>query len=281
MSPVDAAVTHAIPAARLSVRQTLVAAYRILAAYSLPFGGIIIALASVSEGCSYLTKRLTDEQAPHTQATLITGGGEFIGLILTEFMSVIVGVVWLRVILMGEPHRGRAYLHFGGREIRYLGLDILFEIVGSTPFVIAAGIGMYAAMPDVREYVARLNSYTYILPLTAAGALWSALCAAWLGLAYPAVATDAAGGSVRLSVRLSRGQRLPLFLAFLLGSFIWDAAPLTLFYAVPTEAADSRIVQFLTTALSFLPRIGFVAVSAAAYGRLQHRSLASVAAAFD
>ena len=266
---------------RISVRQTLAAAYRILATYALPFGGIVIALASVSEGCSYLTKRLIDEQAARTQASLITGGGELAGLIFDEIMSVIASVVWLRIILMGEPHRSRAYLHFGRRELRYLGLDILFETVVSTPFLIAAGIGMYAAMPDVSEYVAWLNSYTYILPLTAAAALWSALCAAWLGLAYPAVATDAVGGSVRLSARLSRGQRLPLVLAFLLGSFIWDAAPLTLYYAVPTAAANSGIAQFLTTALSFLPRIGFVAVSAAAYGRLQHRSLASVAAAFD
>jgi len=280
MSHTDTTFAEATPvAARISLRQTLGAAYRILAAYALPFGGIILALASVGEGCSYLAKRLIDEQAPQMQATLINGGGELLGAVLTEIMSVIVGVVWLRIILLGEPHHGRAYLRFGGREFRYLGLDILFGIVVSTPFVIAGGIGMYAALPYVRGDMAWLDSY--VLPLTAGAAVWSAVCAAWLGLAYPAVATDATGNSVRHSLRLSRGQRLPLFLAFLLGTFIWDAAPLTLFYAMPAQAADSRIVPFLTTALSFLPRICFVAVSAAAYGRLQHRSLASVAAAFD
>ena len=262
---------------RISVKRTLGAAYRILAARAVPFGIIILVLAGVSEGCSYLAVRLSDGRTPELVLTMIMGGGELLALIVTELVSVIVGVVWYRIILLGEPHRAGAYLRFGRRELRYLGIDILFALIVGAPFAIAAGL--MASMPYLGENMARLDSY--ILPLFLGVALWSAACAAWLGLAFPAVATDAAGGSVRLSLRLSRGQRLPLFAAFLVGAYAWSLLPLAAFYIAPEGVAYTPIVAFLATALSLLPRIGFLAVSAVAYGRLQQHSLTSVAAAFD
>jgi hypothetical protein len=278
MSPVESASPET-GATRLSVRRTLGAAYGILAAHALPFGAIILALTFASEGVLYLAKSLIDAHALRMQAALIESGGQILGAAFAEVMSVIAGVVWLRIILLGEEHRARAYLRFGRRALRYLGLDILFGTLVAGPVLIAALFGMYTAMPHYSEYAQSVNAY--ILPLSVAAAVWSAECAAWIGLAYPMVATDASDGALRLSFRLSRGQHWPLFLAFLLGVFVWDAAPLALFYALPAEAAGSRTTEFLTTALSFLPRICFVAVSAAAYDHLQHRSAASVAAAFD
>ena len=277
MSPVDAAFAHAMPAARLPVRQMLGATCRVLAARALPFGIIILVLAGVTEGCSYLAARaarLTDD--PELLLTVITGGGEMLALIVTEIMSVIVGVVWLRIMLLGEPHRARAYLRFGRRELRYLGLDILFGLAVSAPVAIGFGILAYGAMPYLRGDMAWMDSY--LLPLFLGVALWSAVCAAWLGLAFPAVATDATGGSIGLSWQLSRGQRLPLFAAFLMGAYGWSVLPVAVLYAAP---AYTPIIAFLSTMLSFLPRMGFLAVSAVAYGRLQQHSLTSVAATFD
>jgi hypothetical protein len=279
MSPVDAAVTHAMPAARLSVRQTLVAAYRLLAARALPFGLIVLVLASVCEGCTYLAQRLIGDQTPASVASLVTNGGNLLGQILTELMSIVVGVVWFRIILLGEPHRGRAYLRFGIRELRYLGVDVLFGIIVSAPLMIGGGIVVYAALPHLGEDLDWL--YSYLVPLAAGAALWSAACAAWLGLAFPAIATDAAGGSIGVSLQISRGQWLPLFVAFLVGAYGWSVVPLAVLYAVPDGAADAGIIEFLTVALSYLPRLGFLAVSAVAYGLLQQQSSTAVAATFD
>jgi len=263
---------------RISVKRTLGAAYRILAGHAVPFGIIILALAIVNDGCSFLARRLIDEQTSQALATLIESGGGLVGLVLTEIMSVIVGVVWLRIILLGEPHLGRAYLRFGAREFRYLGIDIVFGMIIGAPFIIVGAVSAYSGIANGGD-MEQLESY--IWPLTAGTIVWSAVCAAWLGLAFPAVATDASGGSLRLSLRLSRRQRLPLFVAFLLGAEIWDAALLALLYVAPDETGDLQPIGFLSTALSYWARICFVAVSAAAYGQLQHRSSASMVEAFD
>jgi hypothetical protein len=265
-------------AERLSVKRTLGSAYRILAEHAMPFAVIIVALAIVNDGCSYLARRLIDEQTSEELAGLIAGGGALVGMILTEILSVIVGVVWFRVILLGETHRARAYLRFGAREFRYLGVDILFGIVIGGPFLIAGVVGVYTTTGSAGD-MAWLDSY--VIPLTAGTIVWSALCTAWLGLAFPAVATDAPGGSLRVSLRLSRGQRLPLFVAFLLGEGVWSAALLAILYFMPDETGDLQPMTFLATVLSFWARICLVAVSAAAYGQLQRRSDASMAAAFD
>jgi hypothetical protein len=186
--------------------------------------------------------------------------------------------VWFRIILLGEPHRARAYLRFGARELRYLGIDVLFAIIVGAPLMIAGGILVYGASSSLGEDMEWL--YSYVVPLFAGATLWNAACAAWLGLAFPAIATDAAGGSIGVSLRISRGHRLPLFVVFLAGAYVWSIAPLAILFATP-DAADAPIIEFLTVALSLLPRIGFLAVSAVAYGHLQQQSLRSVAAAFD
>lgn len=62
---------------------------------------------------------------------------------------------------------------------------------------------------------------------------------------------------------------------------VWSVLPLAVTYAAPGDAANTPIIAFLTTALSMLPRMGFLAVSAAAYARLEQHSLTAVAAAFD
>jgi len=279
MSQADIISDGMMPAVdRLSVKQTLGSAYRILAGNAVPFAILIFALAIVNDGCSYLARHLIDEHTPEEFAALIEGGGAFVGMILTEILSVIVGVVWFRVILLGEPHRARAYRRFGALEFRYLGVDIVFGIVIGAPFLIAGAVGAYTTIGASGD-MTWLDSY--VIPLTAGTIVWSALCAAWLGLAFPAVATDVPGGSLRLSLRLSRGQRLPLFVAFLLGEGVWSAALLAILYLTPDEAGDLQPMAFLATLLSFWARICFVAVSAAAYGQVQRRSLASMAAAFD
>src|SRR5262249_18462449 len=127
--------------------------------------------------------------------------------------------------------------------------------------------------------MAQLKSYAP--PLVAGTVVWSAVCAAWLGLAYPAVATNVAGGSLHLSLRLSRRQRLRLFVAFLLGAEIWIAATLAILLVARDETGDLQPISFLATTLSFWAQICFIAVSAAAYGQLQHRSSAKLLETFD
>lgn len=278
MSHADVASDEMVTADRISVRRTLASAYRILVEHAMPFAVIIVALAVVNDGCIYLARRLFDAPSPEELAMLIEGGGAFVGVILTEILSVIVGVVWFRAILLGEPRGPRAYLRFGTREFRYFGLDILFGILVGAPFLIVGAIGAVTAIPSSEE-TAWLESY--VVPLVAGTLVWSAACAAWLGLAYPAVATDAPGGSLHLSLKLSRRQRLPLFAAFLVGEGFWNAALLAILYLAPEETGDLQPIAFAGTLLSFFARICFVAVSAAAYGQLQRRSVASMAAAFD
>ncbi len=272
-------VLDGMPAAdRLSAKRTLGSAYRILARNAVPFAILIVALAVVNDGCSYLARLLIDEQAPEEFAALIESGGALVGMILTEILSVIVGVVWLRVILLGESHRARAYLRFRAREFRYLGVDIVFGLLIGAPFLIVGAMGAYTTIGSGGD-ITWLDSY--LVPLTGGTIVWSALCAAWFGLAFPAVATDAPGGSLRLSLRLSHGQRLPLFVAFLLGEGVWSGALLAVAYLMPDETGDLQPMTFLATLLSFWARICFVAVSAAAYAQLRRRSVASMAAAFD
>ncbi len=121
----------------------------------------------------------------------------------------------------------------------------------------------------------------YVIPLVAGVIAWSAACAAWFGLAYPAVATDVSASSLSVSLRLSRGQRLPLFLSFLFGAGLWDALRLAMLYLAPEEAADSSLIAFLVSILSFWGSMCFLAVSAAAYRQLQDLSRTAMADAFD
>jgi hypothetical protein len=260
---------------RISVKRTLASAYRILAGHAVSFAVIVAALAIVNDGCAYLGRLMVDEPSLDLTAVLIEGGGTVAGMVLAEILSVIVGVAWFRIILLNEPHRVAGYLRFGAREFRYLGVDLLFGFLVSAPFLIVGAATMLASEGEM----AWLESYGY--PLIAGTFVWSAVCAAWLGLAYPALATDAPGGSLRLSLALSHGQRLPLFAAFLLGQGAWNAALLAVLYLAPEETGDLQPIGFVATLLSFLARISFVAVSAAAYGQLQRRSDASMAAAFD
>lgn len=279
MSQADLVSDGMIAAAdRVSVRRTLAAAYRTLARHAVPFAIIIVALAVVNDGCAYLARRMTDAPSVNPTAILIEGGGALVGMVLAEILSVIVGVVWFRIVLLDEPHRAGAYLRFGAREFRYLGLDLLFGILVGAPLLIVGAIGAAAALGSGGE-MAWLEAYAF--PLTAGTLGWSAVCAAWLGLAYPAIATDAPGGSVRLSLKLSHRQRLPLFAAFLLGQGVWNVALLAILYITPEETGTLQPIGFVTTLLSFVARIAFVAVSAAAYAQLQRRSLVSMAAAFD
>ena len=264
-----------VTADRISVWRTLVSAHRILAGHAVPFAVIVAALAIVNDGCAYLGRRMVDGPSVDLTAILIRGGGTLAGMALAEILSVIVGVAWFRIILLSEPHRPGAYLRFGAREFRYLGIDLLFGILASAPLLI---VGAATALTSGGELV-WLESYAF--PLIAGTFVWSAVCAAWLGLAYPALATDAPGGSLRLSLALSHRQRLPLFAAFLLGQGAWNVALLAMLYLAPEETGDLQPIAFAGTLLSFLARTSFVAVSAAAYGQLQRRSLASVAAAFD
>ena len=264
-----------VTADRISVKRTLAAAYRILVEHAMPLVVIIFALAVVNDGCAYLARRMVDAPSVDLTAILIGSGGELAGMALAEILSVIIGVVWFRIILLSETHRAGAYLRFGAREFRYLGIDLLFGILVSAPLLI---VGAATALASSGE-MAWLESYAF--PLIAGTFVWSAVCAAWLGLAYPALATDAPGGSLRLSLALSRGQRLPLFAAFLLGQGVWNVALLAMLYLAPDETGDPRPIAFVGTLLSFVARLCFVAVSAAAYGQLQRRSFASMAAAFD
>jgi hypothetical protein len=278
-------------AERLSARHTLARAYRILGRHALPFGIIALVLAIVDDGCIYLAGRLVGEEPPASLAMWVDYGGGFVGFLLTWVMSVVVGVTWLRIILLDERHHPRAYLRFGARELRYLGVDIVLYVVVFVPlFVIAGGAG-YAAFMSSGD-VDWIDAHVY--PLTAGVIVWGSVCAAWLGLAYPAVATDAAVNSLSLSLRLSRGHRLPLFVAYLLGTGSWHAFAFVLLMVAPEEmeavetaaaaggnAGLSQPIEFVASLLTYWAGLCFIAVSAAAYGQFRERSMASMARAFD
>ena len=155
----DAAFAHSMPAARLSVLQLLGATCRASRGPALPFGIIILVLAGVTEGCSYLVARppACRTLAPTALGGDAGGGGTDARADRHGDHERHRGVVWLRIILLGEPHRARAYLRFGSRELRYLGIDILFGLAVSAPVAIGFGILAYGAMPYLRGDMAWMD----------------------------------------------------------------------------------------------------------------------------
>jgi len=264
---------------RLSLGRTLVSAYAILGRHLLAFVGLSILLAAVTDGFTYLAELLIDDDTPETLADAIYKVARASGVILAQLMSIVIGIAWFRIILLDEPHRLRSYLRFGRRELRYLGVDIGMGCLIAVPMFVF-GIAVAVTIQRANGDASWVESY--MVPLTAGTLVWGAVCTAWLGLAYPAIATDAgASGSLRLSVRLTRGNRVPLFLAYLLGASVWDIAALAMMFIVPESADALRPIDFLATLISAAASMCFLAVSAAAYRQLQGRSLAELAGAFD
>lgn len=268
------------PGERLRLGRTLAGAYGILGRRILAFIASTVLLAAATDGPAYLVTWWLGDDTPEALVDAIDSAANMGGLILGGIISVVMGIVWFRTILLGEPHRLRSYLRFGRRGLRYLGIDILISGLMAVPlFVlgIAAAISILSSADGDMDWI---DSYSG--PAIAIAFVWIAVCSAWLGLAYPAIATDGcASGSLRLSIQLTRGQRLPLFFAFLLGATLWDIAAIGMLFALPDTATEWGWGDFIGTLLTSASTFCFIAVSAVAYRQLQGRSLADLAGAFD
>lgn len=264
---------------RLLLGRTLAAAYRILGRHILAFVLLSLILAAATDGPAHLARWWVGQEASEVLLPMIEGAASIAGMVLSGIVSVIIGISWFRVILLGEPHRPRSYLRFGRRGLRYLGVDIAIGCLMAVPFLI---IGIIAAVSILHADADMDLVESYAGPVAAIGLVWIAACAAWLGMAYPAISTDACGsGSLRLSIGMTRGSRLPLFFAYLLGVGMWDFAALGLLFATPALATESAAVDFLGTVLTSAGNVCFIAVTAAAYRQLHGRSLVELATAFD
>lgn len=264
---------------RLLVGHTLAAAYGIVGRNLPTFLLLSIVLAIATDGCTYLASRLVDENTSEIFGAALYGTASIAGLVLGQLTSVLVGVTWFRIILLEEPHRFRSYMRFGRRGLRYLGIDLLLGLLTFLPVI---GFGAVAAFRG-----ANFSGYDgfiepLIIPLTICAFVWGALCTAWIGLAYPVVATDACtSGSIRLSSLLSRGHRLRLFFVFLLGSGIWNIVGTAILVSGPDAAEEWRPIDMIATMVMAGATLSFIAVASVAYRQLQGRSLSMMANAFD
>lgn len=263
---------------RLPVGRTLAEAYGIVGRNLPAFALLSVLMTVLTLGPAFLAERLLDGHMMEMRSLAIGSASVFAGLGLAELAGVLIGVVWFRVLLLNEPHRLRSYMRFGRRELRFLGVDLLFVILIFAPIVILAVVATIASLGSGFDVAWLAESMT---PLTMGAMLWGAVCMAWLGLAYPAIATDGcAGGSLRHSLHLSRRHRVSLFLAFLLGAGLWEIGSVALTVIRP-ETEFLQPVDFLSTLLSSLAAMCFIAVGAVAYRQLQGRSLSTMANAFD
>lgn len=263
---------------RLALGRTLAEAYGIVGRNLPAFALLSVLMTVLTLGPAFLAERLLDGDMTELRSMVAGSASVFGGLGLAELAGILIGVVWFRVLLLHEPHRLRSYLQFGRRELRYLGVDLLLLFLTFAPIVALAVVATIASLGSGFDAAWLAESMT---PLTIGAMLWAAVCMALLGLAYPAIATDGcAGGSLRHSLRLSRGHRVSLFLAFLLGSGIWDIGSVALAVIGP-ETEFLEPIDFFSTLLSSLGAMCFIAVGAVAYRQLQGRSLADLAGAFD
>lgn len=264
---------------KLLLGRTLAGAYSIVGRHLPAFLLLSVLLAIASDGCPYLATRFVDEGTSELRYAAISGAAGTAGLILGQLASVIVGVTWFRIILLEEPHRLRSYMRFGRRGLRFLGIDLLLAFLTFLPVI---GFAAVAALRGANLEGNASPIESLMIPLTIGAFVWGSWCAAWFGLAYPAVATDACqSGSLRFSWRLSRGHRLRLFLVFLLGSGVWSIVGTAMLVTGVDAAQAWRPIDMVAAVVIAGSTLCNVAVASVAYQQLQGRSFSMVATAFD
>lgn len=132
--------------------------------------------------------------------------GAIVALVLWTVAGAVFLVGWHRHVLLGEAVAGRASLHFGRRELRFLVTGILFYLVLVAPMV---AIGLFVGIlgPAVAGTV--LDRVLAFGPVAALAIM--IIVAPRLSLAFPMVALDAPGRPLATAWQLGRGQTWRLF----------------------------------------------------------------------
>jgi hypothetical protein len=199
-----------------------------------------------------LTRFGRDAAGPLAVAAYYTGTFAEISLMLLGY--VVIAVSAYRVAIKDEPPAWRRSLRFSRRELRFLGLALVFFVAEYAGIILLALAGLMGANMVGADRWARILLATasnsvlaQFLIEVAASLLISATAMPFFGLAFPLAAIDAPPGLLRRAARLSRGHRGQLgaisFLAMLpftgaayLQCMAWEPAPGTIEFSA-REAA--------------------------------------------
>ena len=276
--------------ASLPIFGTILEGYRATARHVGSFILLLIVWTAVAVGTDYaveaLTHTLSDLRAHYTLATAV----RYEAMHLVPYAELLVaasliGVTVYRAIILGEEPGWDSLWRIGRRELRYIGLAIVFYVplhVGMTSLEIAINLGVAPVRLQHAVHAIGIPILRLLSLSVAAHLLVSIAFAPFFALAFPLVAIGAPGGVLRRSMRMGRGHRIRLgaigFLAPL------PLIPLAYALYLAGEATTTTLELLQSTTVTFLRLLAsalVVGVFAVAFQRVTGHSNKGTYDVFD